>query len=120
MQRHPPSPIRLEAGDLVAAEPARTVDADAFRAEAHGRLHGALHGAAERDGAFKLLGNRFGDESRVKLGLANLDDVEDDVALGEVAHCLAELLDVGALLAVSDARPRRTARHSAFLVGTST
>jgi len=72
--------------------------------------------AAERDAAFKLLGNRFGDESRVKLGLANLDDVEDDVAVGEFRHRLAELLDVGALLADDDAGPRRMDRHAALLV----
>src|SRR5262249_46368674 len=40
MQRHPAFPIPLQAGDFGAAEPARTVDADALRAEPHSRLHG--------------------------------------------------------------------------------
>src|SRR6185503_12991424 len=49
MQRHAAFAIPLHARDLGAAETARAIDADAFRAEPHRRLHGALHRAAERN-----------------------------------------------------------------------
>jgi len=77
----------------------RAVDADALRAKPHRRLHGALHGAAERDAALELLGDRFGDQLRIEFRLADFEDVDDDVAIGELGHHLAQLLDVGALLA---------------------
>src|SRR3984893_10005342 len=116
MQRHPAFAIPFHAGDFGAAQPAPAIDADALGAEAHRRLHGALHGAAERDAAFELLGDRFGHQLGVELGLPDLDDVDDDVAVGETGHLLAQLLDVGTLLADHDARPRRVDRHPAFLV----
>src|SRR6478735_4917218 len=62
VQRHAALAVPFHAGDLGAAEPARAVDADAFRAEPHRRLHGAFHGAAEGHAALELLGDRFGDE----------------------------------------------------------
>src|SRR5882672_4443852 len=116
MQRHAALAIPLHARDLGAAEPARAVDADAFRAEPHRRLHGALHGATERDAALELLGDRFSDQLRVKLRLADLEDVDDDIAVGELGDHLAQLLDVGALLADHHARTRRMDRHAALLV----
>src|ERR1700690_1889051 len=61
MQRHAAFAVPLHARDFGAAETAGAVDTDAIAAQPHGRLHGALHGAAERDAAFELLGNRFGD-----------------------------------------------------------
>ena len=36
---------------------------------------------------------------RVELRLADFDDVDDDIAVGELGNRLAQLLDVGALLA---------------------
>src|SRR5437763_13968281 len=83
MQRHAAFAIPLHPRDFGAAEPARAVDADAAGAEAHRRLHGALHGAPERHAALELLGDRFGDQLRIKLGLPDLDNVDDDVAVGE-------------------------------------
>ena len=77
MQRHAAFAIPFEAGDFGAAEAARAVDPDAFRAEPHRRLHGALHGAAEGDAALELLGDRIGDQGRVDLGLAHLDDIDE-------------------------------------------
>ena len=57
-----------------AAQPAAAIDADAERAHAHGGLHRPLHGAAERHPALELLRDAFGDQRRVDLGLAHLDD----------------------------------------------
>src|SRR5262249_7889086 len=116
VQRHAALAVPLHAGDLRAAEPARAVDSDAFRAKPHRRLHGALHGAAERDAALELLGDRFGDQLGIELGLPDLDDVDHDVRLGELRHLAAQLLDIGALLADDDARPRRLDRDAALLV----
>src|SRR6202012_1277241 len=106
----------FHAGDFRPTEPARAVDADALGAEAHRRLHGALHRAAERDAALQLLGDRFGDQLRVELGLPDLDDVDDHVRVGDVRNLLAQLLDVGALLADDDARARRLDGDAALLV----
>src|SRR5262249_45116155 len=111
VQRHAAFAIPLHARDLGAAEAARTVDADALGAEPHRRLHRALHGAAEGDATLELLGDRLGDELRVEFRLADLDDVDDDVRVGELGDLPAQLLDVGALLADDDARPRRLDRH---------
>src|SRR5262249_56056838 len=97
---------RSQARCVGAAERPRAVDADAAGAEPHRRLHGALHGAAEGHAALELLRDRFGDELSIELRLADLDDVDHDVRLRELGDLLAKLLDVGALLAHADARPR--------------
>jgi len=116
MQRHAPFAIPFHARDFRAAETAGAVDADAFGAEPHGRLHGALHGAAESDAALELLRDRLGDQLRIELGLADFDDVDDHVAVGELGHRLAQLLNVGALLADHHARTRRVNGDAALLV----
>src|SRR5262245_3315935 len=116
MQRHAALAIPLHARDLGAAETPGAVDADAAGAEPHRRLHGALHGAAEGDAALELLGDRFRHQLGVELGLPDLDDVDDDVGIGERRHFLAQLLDVGPLLADDHAWPRRMDRDAALLV----
>src|ERR1043166_810416 len=116
VQRHPAFAVPFHARDFGAAEPARAVDADAFGAETHCRLHGPLHGAPEGDAALELLRDRFGDQRRIKLGLADLDDVDDHVGVGQLDDFLAQLLDVGALLANDDAGPCRVNRHPGLLV----
>src|SRR5207253_10872012 len=118
VQRHAAFAVPLHARDFGAAEPARAIDADALGAEPHRRLHRALHGAAERDAALELLGDRFGDQRGVELGLADFDDVDDDVGGGDIGNALAQLVDVGALLADHDAGTRRVDRHAALLVRT--
>src|SRR5690606_25670023 len=116
VQRHPALAIPLHARDLRAAEATRTVDADALRAKTHRRLHGALHGTAERHAALELLGDRLGDQRRVGLRLAHLDDVEVRLGLGHLGQLAAQLLDVGALLADDQARTGRMDGHPALLV----
>src|SRR5712671_5837531 len=118
MQRHTAFAIPLHARDFGAAETARAVDADTLGAQPHRRLHGALHRAAERDTALELLGDRFGDQRGVKLGLADLDDIDDDVRGRDIGNALAQLVDVGALLADHDTGTRRMDRHPALLVRT--
>src|SRR5215216_6412107 len=118
VQRHATFAVPLHARDFGAAETARAVDTNAFGAEPHRRLHGALHGAAERDAALELLRNRFGDQGGVELGLADFDDVDDDVGIGDLGDPLAQLVDVGALLADHNARTRRMDGDSALLVRT--
>src|ERR1700687_117753 len=61
VQWHPALAIPFHAGDLGAAEPAGTIDADALGAEPHRRLDGPLHRAAESDPALPLLGDALGD-----------------------------------------------------------
>src|SRR5256885_436625 len=118
VQRHATFAVPLHARDFSAAETARAVDTNAFGAETHRRLHRPLHGAAESDAALELLRNRFGDQGGVEFGLADFDDVDDDVGSRDVGNPLAQLVDVGALLADHDARTRRMDRDAAFLVRT--
>src|SRR5712671_3022203 len=107
VQRHAALAIPLHARDLGAAETTRAVDANALSAEPHRRLHGALHGTAEGDAALQLLGDAVGDQLGVDLRLADLDDVETDLALGHLGDVGTQLLDVGALFADDDAGARR-------------
>src|SRR5581483_2902783 len=116
VERHAAFAIPLHARDFGAAETAGAVDADALGAEPHCRLNGALHGAAEGDAALELLRDRFGDQLRVELRLADFQDVDDHVAVRHLSDDLTQLLDVGALLADHHARPRRIDRHAALLV----
>src|SRR6185312_1396909 len=118
VQRHAAFAIPLHARDLSAAEAARTVDTDAFRTEAHRRLNGALHRAAERDTALELLSDRLGDQLRVELWLADLDNIDDHVRVGQLRNHLAQLLNVGALLADHHAGTGRMDRHAALLMRT--
>src|SRR6185312_16291328 len=118
VQRHAAFAIPLHARDFGAAETARAVDADAFGAEAHRRLHRALHGAAECNAALELLGDRFGHQRGIEFGFTDFDDVDDDVGSCDVGNPLAQLVDVGALLADHDTRTRRMDRHAALLVRT--
>src|SRR5262249_48636677 len=94
------------------------VDADALGAEAHSRLHRAFHCATERHAAFKLLGDRFGNQLRVKLWLADLDDVDNHIAVGKFGDDLAQLLDIGTLFDDNQAGSSRMDRYPAFLVRT--
>src|SRR5580700_566160 len=86
VQRHAAFAIPFHARDFGAAQTARAIDADALGTQAHRRLHGALHGAAEGNAALELLRDRFGDQLRVELRLADFDDVDDHVALGELGN----------------------------------
>src|SRR4029078_1787943 len=106
VQRHAPFAIPLAARDLDAVQPARRHDLDALRAQAHRFLPRALHRAAEHDPLLELLRDRVGDQLRVDLGLADLFDVEADVAAHHLAQVAAQRLDVLALLADDHARPR--------------
>src|SRR3981081_3868182 len=116
--RDPRDTIPCAAPDLGAAAAARAIDTNALGAETHRRLHSALHRAAERDAVVKLLRDRFGDQLGVELGLTDFDDVDDDVGRGDIGNALAQLVDVGALLADHDAGTRRVDRHAALLVRT--
>src|SRR6266851_9098234 len=80
VQRHAPLAIPFHARDFGAAEPTGAVDPDPLGAEPHRRLHRPLHRPAERDAAFELLGNSFGDQLGLDLGLADLENVEADLA----------------------------------------
>src|SRR6195952_4325377 len=102
VQRHATFAIPFHARDFGAAETARAVDTNAFGTETHRRLHRPLHGAADRDAALELLRDRFGDQGSIEFRLADFDDVDDDVGSRDVGNPLAQLVDVGALLADHD------------------
>src|SRR5262245_5692859 len=116
VQRHASLAVPLHAGDLRAAEPARTVDADAEGTQPDRRLHRALHGAAERHPALELLGDGLCHQRRVDLGLSHLDDIEVYLRGGEPGEFSPQLFDIGPLLADQHAGPGRVDRHAALLV----
>src|SRR5215218_813100 len=118
VQGHATFAIPFHARDFGTAETARAVDTNAFGAKTHRRLHRALHGAAECDAALELLGDRFGDQGGVEFRFTDFDDVDDDVGGGDVGNPLAQLVDVGALLADHNPGTRRVDRHAALLVRT--
>src|SRR4030088_1593059 len=99
VRRHAAFAIPFHARDFGAAETARAVDTNAFGAETHRRLHRALHGAAECDAPLELLGDRLGDQGGVEFRLADFNDVDGDVGSRDIGNALAQLVDVGALLA---------------------
>jgi hypothetical protein len=67
-------------------------------------LHRALHGAAN-DAAFELLRDRFGEAER-RAPASDLDDVDDDVGLGELGDLLRSFSMSAPFLPIT-ARPRR-------------
>lgn len=71
--------VAFSTGDVRTAEAAGATETDTFGTEFHGGLQRTLHGAAERDTALKLNGDLLGNELRVKLRLADLDDVDLDL-----------------------------------------
>src|SRR5207302_7357040 len=104
--------------DFSAAETAADFDPHALGAEAHAALQRALHGAAEGDAALELLGDVLGHQLGVGLGLAHLDDVQVDLAIGHGGDVLAQLVDVRALLADDHAGARGIDGDAALLVRT--
>ncbi len=104
MKRHTAFAVPFGTGDLGTAKTAGAVNPDALCAEAHGRLDGALHGAAEADATLQLLRDVLGDQLGVDLGLADLDDVQADLAADLLRQVGAQTLDVLALLADDQAR----------------
>src|SRR5271170_5151737 len=99
--------VPLVARHLGAAEATRAGEADALGAELHGRLHGLLHGAAEGDAALELGRDVLGNELGVRLGLADLLNVQKDLVRRERLNLFLEGLDARAALADDDAGARR-------------
>src|SRR5436190_755466 len=61
--------------------------------------------AAERDALLELHRDRFGNQLGVELGLLDLLDVDEDLAVGPLLQLLLQLVDLRALPADDDARP---------------
>ena len=96
--------VPLAAAHLGAAEAAGDGDLDALGAGLHRALDGLLHRLLEGDPAAQLAGDVHGHEVGVELRLADLLDLELDLAGRQRADLLAQDLDVGAALADDDAR----------------
>src|SRR3954453_5342844 len=89
---------------LGAAETARGHDLHALRPGLYRALDRLLHRLLECDAAAQLLADVGRDEVRVELRLADLLDLQLDLALRERPDLLAQHLDVLAALADHDAR----------------
>src|SRR6266545_4938429 len=112
---HPTFAVPLGPRDLDAVQPARAHDLDALRTEAHRVLHRPLHRATKHDPLLELLADRVRNELRVDLGLADLLDVEADLAAHHPPQIGAQRLDVLALLADDDAGARAVDRDPRVL-----
>ena len=106
LQRQLPVQIPLGARDLGAVQPARHAHLDAARAEPQRRLHRLAHRAAERHALFELHRHRLANELRLELGLLDLLDVDEDLAVGALLDFLLQLVDFRPLAADDDARAR--------------
>ncbi len=102
--------LPLAPRHLRAAEATRDRDLHALGAGLHGPLHGLLDGLAEGDPARELLGDVRRHEDRIELRLADLLDLQLDLAGRDATDRLAQRLDVGAALADDDARLGRVDR----------
>ena len=76
------------------------------RAKTHCRLHGPLHRTAKTDAALQLLGNVFGYQLGINLGLANLYNIQANVTTDTLGKVDPQLFDVLTLL--TDDQPRTT------------
>src|SRR4029079_117658 len=103
VQRDAALALPLTPGHLRAAEAAGDRDADALRAGLHRPGDRLLQHLAERDAPLELLGHVLGDEVRVELRVADLEDVHLHDLAGGLAERLTELLDLRAALADDDA-----------------
>src|SRR6056297_271508 len=118
VQRHPTLAIPFGPGDFGAAKTPRDVDPDTQGPHPHGVLHGALHRTTEGHTTLKLLRDAVTHQGSIKLGLAHLDDVEMQLAVGHLRQLLAQRLDIRAFLADDDAGARGVDRDAALLVRT--
>ena len=109
--------IPFAARNFHAVQTPRAHDLDALSAEAHRVLHRALHRAPEHDPLLELLRDRIGDQLRVDLGLADLFDIQADVAAHHLAQIGAKRLDVLAFLPDDDPRTRAVDRDARILRG---
>ncbi len=118
MQRHPSFAIPLGPCDFGPAKATGAVHADSLGAHAHGVLHRALHGTAERNATLELLADVLGNQLRIDFRTPDLDDVQVQFRAGQVCNLLAQVLDIGALLADDHTRTRRVDRDTALAVRT--
>ena len=87
MKRHATFAVPFGTSDLGTAKTTCAVDPDALCAKTHSGLDRALHGTTEADTALKLLCDILGNQLGVDFRLANLNDVQADLA----AHLLRQV-----------------------------
>ena len=115
VERHATFAIPFNAGDFRTAKTATTGDLDAFGTQTQSRLHGALHGATEGNAADQLIGNALRHKLGVDFRLADFNNVQLDVALGQLGEQGAQLFNVRTLLADDDTGASRVDRNPAQL-----
>src|SRR5919198_868719 len=103
VQRHPAFAVPLVARHLRAAQAPGAGHADPLGSELHPGLDRLLHRPAKGDPPLQLGGDVLRHQLRVRLRLADFDDVQEDLVLGELLQVLFDRLDAGAALADDDA-----------------
>src|SRR5215470_5809567 len=106
MQRQPALEVPLRARDLGSVQPARHSHLDPLRAKPLRVLDRPPHRTAKRDSFLELLRDLFGLKLCVQLGLVDLLYIYVDLAAGSLFDLALELVDLRALSADDDSRPR--------------
>ena len=96
--------VAFAAGDFGTAQTAANLNLDAFGAYAHGAANALFHGAAERNAAFQLAGDVFGNQCGIHIRLFDLLDVDVNVCIGQLLQVFFQQFDVAALTADDHAR----------------
>ena len=115
MKRHATFAIPFTTGDFRTIQTTRAHDLDALGTKAHGVLHRALHGTTEHDALFELLGDRVGNQLRIKFRLADLFDADMNRHAHDLLQCRAQRVDLFALFADNDTRASRKNGHAGVL-----
>ena len=89
-----------------------------FSAETHGVLDRAFHRPAERPAALKLARNVFSNQSRIKLWLANFNQVHTNFVIRQFCKLTTQVLNVCPLLTDDQTWTRGMNSNKAFLVRT--
>ena len=112
MQRHPALAVELRAGHLGPTQTTGALDPDALDGtRAQRALHRLAHRATEADPVGQLLGDTLGDELRIGLGVADLEDVQLHLLAGQLLQLGADAVGLGAAAADDDARAGRVDVH---------
>jgi hypothetical protein len=115
MQRHTALAIPFRPGNLGATQSTRAVYPDAECTKTHGSLNSTLHRTAEGHTTNQLLGNALGNQLRIELGLADLDDVQMNIGGATLGDLAPKHLNRLTFLADHDSGTSRIDHHAGLL-----
>src|SRR6266404_920451 len=96
--------VLFDARQFSSPKPPGAANLDPFRPEIFGGLQRLFHRTAERNTAFELQRNVFGDELGIRFGVFDFNNIDVNLLASHLAQFLLELVDLGAF--ASDDNPR--------------